>query len=232
MDSIPSGLNPDFELARCIDHTLLTPTAGLQEYRVQAREAARTRVAAFCVPPFMVAEVAPILKGTKTVTQTVIGFPLGFHTIGTKVFEAREAAAAGAGEIDMVVNRAYIRTGRMDRMAAEIQAVVQAVAPLPVKTILEISDLTMDEILASASAAVLAGAAMIKTSTGFFGEGAKLDVVRRLRDHLGPKVGIKASGGIRDLDQAWAFIQAGATRVGASRGLQIMAVFEGGAALW
>lgn len=216
----------DFPLAAHIDQTLLRPSATAEEVQKAAREAVRYGFAAFCVAPCMVEAVAPILRGTATVVDTVIGFPLGFQTTSVKSFEARETVRQGAQELDLVVNRGWLKAGRDEWVRREIEAVVAAVAPIPVKAILEISDLTSDEILRACDAVARAGAHYVKTSTGFFGTGATLESVRIIKSRLGDRLKIKASGGIKDLAAAWAFIQAGASRIGSSSGAEIMKAFD------
>jgi deoxyribose-phosphate aldolase len=123
----------------------------------------------------------------------------------------------------MVINRSYVRHDRLDLLEAEIRAVADSVAPVEIKTIVEISDLNLDEILTAAYIAAKAGARFVKTSTGFFGSGADLEIVRALKDKVGDRLKIKASGGIRSLTSAWDFIQAGASRIGTSSGEEILA---------
>ncbi len=214
---------PNFPLASHIDQTILRPSATIGEVRSVAERAAELGFAALCVAPCMVAEVVQVLRGTGVAVDTVVGFPLGFQTVKTKVSEALEMVSLGAGEIDFVANRGWIKD-RSDRQTEmEIRAVAEAVAPVPVKVILETSDLTREEVLRTAMAAAEAGAAYVKTSTGFFGAGADLDTVMALRAALKGKAAcIKASGGIRDLASAWGFIQAGADRLGTSAGEAII----------
>jgi len=142
--------------------------------------------------------------------------------VRTKVFETEEAVARGAGEIDFVANRAWVRSGRYDLVGEEIGSVVKAAGAASVKVIMETSDLSLDEQFHVCDAAIEAGAAFVKTSTGFFGAGADLEGVRALKAHAAGRIRIKASGGIRDLAAAWAFIRAGADRIGASSGESIM----------
>lgn len=216
----------DFPLKDHIDQTILKPSATIDEIVNVAVRAGNCGFAACCVPPYAVREIAGVLKNTNTAVQTVIGFPLGFHMTRTKVFEAESAVNDGAGEIDMVVNRGWIRSGEYNRLESEVRAVVNAVFPVRVKTILEISDLNMMEILTAAEAAVGAGAEYVKTSTGFFGTGADINVVEALKEKLGSGAKIKASGGIRDLAAAWDFIVAGASRIGTSSGESILSEFK------
>ena len=216
-------------LAEYIDQTLLRPTAVAAEYTAMAERAAGHGFGAVCVSPWVVREVADVLRGARTRTQTVVGFPLGIQATDVKCFEAGSAVERGADEIDMVVNRGWARDGRYDRAAREITEVVRAVAPVPVKAILEISDLSHEEIMRLAEAAAEAGAAFVKTSTGFFGAGADVDTVRRIRAAMGDRIRIKASGGIRTLAAALEFIRAGADRIGTSSGEGIMEEHESGA---
>ena len=213
-------------LARRLDQTLLKPGTTPDEAIRAAAQAAELGFAAFCHPPSLLPQVAPVLEKTATAAQTVIGFPLGFQSVKTKTFETEEAVDLGALEIDLVVNRGFIKAGAFNRLENEIASVVNAAAPVTVKTILETSDLTLDEILAAADVAHTAGAAFVKTSTGFYGPGADLEIVKILTARFAGRLKIKASGGIRDLAAAWAFIQAGADRIGTSSGAAVLAEFN------
>ncbi len=218
----------DFPLARYIDQTRLKPVTTVEELTEAARRTVEMGFAAFCIPPYQVRRLAPAFQGTRVALQTVIGFPLGFQTPEVKVFEAETAVRHGAQEIDMVINRGWVRSGRDDLVEAEIRAVVEAVKPAEVKTILETSDLSIEEILRVCDVIVKTGAAFIKTSTGFFGQGAEIETVKQIKSKIEDRIKVKASGGIRNLAEAWAFIQAGAERIGTSSGEEIMAEFFSG----
>jgi deoxyribose-phosphate aldolase len=213
----------DFPLASYIDQTILTPTASADDVIAKAEKAVDLGFASLCVAPCHVAVASKVLAGTNVRVQTVCGFPLGFQTVETKCFEARHLVESGAREIDMVINRSYVRHGLLDLLDAEIRAVADTVSPIEIKTIVEISDLNLAEILKAADIAAKAGARYVKTSTGFFGSGADLEIVRALKDAVGDRLKIKASGGIRTLSSAWSFIQAGASRIGTSSGEEILA---------
>ena len=142
-------MDRDFPLASHIDQTILRPTATAEEIEAVARRAAGLGFAALCLPPWAVARAASIMSGAPTRVQTVVGFPLGIQTTQVKAFEAREAVQCGAQEVDMVVNRAWLRDGWPGRVEEEIKVVVRAAAPAEVKTILEISDLSPGEIRAA-----------------------------------------------------------------------------------
>lgn len=219
------ALGLDFPLARYIDQAVLEPAATADQVRAAAERAAEYEFAALCVAPVMVQVIAPILSGTRVAVDTVVGFPLGFQTGAVKVFEAEEAVLQGAQELDLVLNRGWLRAGQDDFVGVEVRSVVEAVSPVPVKAILETSDLSREEVFRAAEVVAEAGAEFVKTSTGFFGPGADLETVRALRARLGERIKIKAAGGIRDLDAAWAFIQAGAQRLGASAGEEIVEEF-------
>ncbi|MBU2547673.1 MAG: deoxyribose-phosphate aldolase [Proteobacteria bacterium] len=219
-------IDPEYPLARFIDQTLLRPAATVDEVIAAAESAAGHGFAAFCVAPCYVKDVAPILRGSTVAVDTVIGFPLGFQTTTVKLFEAEEAVRLGAEEIDLVCNRGWVRSGRDEFVEIELRTIAEAVSPVPLKVILETSDLTPEEVLRVCEIAARAGPEFVKTSTGFFGAGAELDTVRAIKDRMGSLVKVKASGGIRDLKTAWAFIQAGAHRIGTSSGMEIMKEFS------
>jgi deoxyribose-phosphate aldolase len=144
----------------------------------------------------------------------VIGFPLGFHTVRTKVFETEEAVARGAGEIDFVANRAWVRSGRYDLVGEEIGSVVKAAGAAPVKVIMETSDLSLDEQFHVCDAAIEAGAAFVKTSTGFNGGGATKEAVQAMLETAAGRARVKPSGGIRDYATAKMYVDMGAQRLG------------------
>ena len=213
----------DFPLAGYLDQTVLRPGATAREVQAAAVRAGELGFAALCVAPCRVAEAAEVLHGAAVVVQTVIGFPLGFQSGSTKCFEAEEAVRLGAGELDLVGNRGLIRDGNWGAWRRELIAVASAAGPVSLKVILEISDLTSGEILEACRQAKAAGVSFVKTSTGFFGTGADVAVVRSIRENFGPGLKIKASGGIRTLAEAWRFIEAGADRIGTSSGVEILA---------
>ncbi len=179
-----------------------------------------------CIPPTWVKECVALLHGTRTDTITVVGFPLGYSTGASKAIEAKQAIEDGAAEIDMVINVSYLKNGRIREAESDVAEVVRACGAIPVKVILETAYLTEAEKTAGALLAERAGAAFVKTSTGFATgvsvTGATLDDIRLLRKILKPSTRIKASGGIRDLETASALLEAGADRLGTSSGVAIL----------
>jgi len=211
------------QLARMIDHTLLRPDASRDEIRVLCQEARAHGFAAACVNPIWVPVCAAELSDASSRVCTVVGFPLGASRTSTKVDEARRAADDGADELDMVMAIGLLRSGELSAVRDDIAAVVDAVGGRTVKVILETALLTMDEIDRACVLAKDAGATFVKTSTGFGPAGASFDVVARMRATVGPKMGVKASGGIRDATRARQMIEAGANRLGTSSALAILA---------
>lgn len=204
------------ELAGIIDHTLLTPEATASDVAALAGEARELGTWSICISPAMLPlsgiDLGPVHLAT------VCGFPSGKHTPDTKAGEAAESVALGSDEIDMVINLALIKEGRTDDLIAEIAAVRAAVpAPHLLKVIIESAVLTDEEIVAACRAAEIAGADFVKTSTGFHkAGGASVHAVELMAATVGGRLGVKASGGIRDYQTACAMIDAGATRLGVS----------------
>lgn len=203
------------ELARLVDHTLLAPTATPEAVAALAAEAADLGAYSICVSPSML-PLPFALVGVKL--ATVCGFPSGAHTAATKAFEAAEAVAHGADEVDMVIDIGRLKAGDVAHTEAEIRAVRAAVpAPRVLKVIIESAALTDDEIVAACTAAEAAGADFVKTSTGYHPSGgASVPAVALMAATVGGRLGVKASGGIRDWDTATAMVAAGATRLGLS----------------
>jgi len=215
------------ELAKMIDHTLLGPTANTDGVRELCEEAIRFGVASVCVNPCHATLARAMVAETPVKLCIVVGFPHGMSTAEVKAFEAQKAIAAGAEELDMVANIAALRAGDFATVLADIRGVSAAAAaaprPVTVKVILETALLEEDQKVAGAILAKAAGADFVKTSTGFGPGGATVEDVRLLRRTVGPAMGVKAAGGIRDADTALAMIDAGATRIGASRTAEILA---------
>jgi deoxyribose-phosphate aldolase len=209
-------------LAGMIDHTLLKPEATEAEIRTLCEEARKHGFYSVCVNPAHVALSAQLLAGSEVTVCTVVGFPLGATTSAVKAFETRDAIAHGAGEIDMVLNVGALKGGQLDQVEADIRAVVDAAAGTPVKVILETALLTDDEKVAACKASKAAGATFVKTSTGFSKGGATVADIRLMRATVGPEMGVKASGGVRDRETAIAMAEAGATRLGASASVAIV----------
>ena len=209
-------------LAATIDHTLLKPEATSAQIRQICQEARAFGFAAVCVNPCHVSLVAEALGGGTVKACSVIGFPLGANHRLIKAAEARQAVAEGAQEVDMVMAVGALKEGRHDLVEADIRAVVEAAGPAAVKVIIETCLLTDDEKVAACRLAVRAGAGFVKTSTGFGSAGATAADVRLMRATVGDAFGVKASGGIRTLDQLMEMLEAGATRIGTSSGPAII----------
>lgn len=209
-------------LARLIDHTLLRPDASEAEIRKLCAEAGQYRFFSVCVEKRWVPLALEELKGTGVKAITVIAFPTGEGSPEAKARETGEAVALGAEEIDMVVDKAAVLRRDFSTTYREIAAVVAAAKGRPVKVILESAELTPDTIVGASSVAVAAGAAFVKTSTGFGKGGASVEAVRAMRQVTGPKFGVKASGGIRSTADAVAMVEAGASRLGTSASVAIV----------
>lgn len=202
-------------ILKTVDHTLLRVTATWDEIRELCDEAKEMRVASVCIPPCYVKQAAEYLNGEVAVC-TVIGFPLGYQTTASKVFEAKDAVAMGAAEVDMVVNIGLVKNHEYDRVEAEIRAIKEAVGDKILKVIIETCYLTEEEKIAMCQAVTNAGADFIKTSTGMGTGGATLEDIKLMATHIGPNVAIKAAGGVKTIKDAEDFIAAGATRLGTS----------------
>lgn len=205
-----------------IDHTLLKAQATRSEIERLCQEAKKYQFMSVCVNPYWVAYANELLHDTSVKVCTVIGFPLGANTSSVKAFEAKEAVKSGADEVDMVINVGLVKDGLWDQVQADIEAVVDAAKPALVKVIIETCLLEHDEIVNSCQAAQQAGADFVKTSTGFSTGGATVDDVALMRQTVGPDMGVKASGGIHTFEEAQALIEAGASRLGASKGVAIV----------
>lgn len=217
------------EMARYIDHTLLKPDATADEIDTLCSEAAEYHFASVCVNPTWVARCAGNLRGSDVKVCTVIGFPLGATTARIKAMEARQALRDGAREVDMVLNIGALRSGHLDLVREDIEKVVDSAheAGAIVKVILETALLTDEEKVIASAIAKAAKADFVKTSTGFGGGGATVYDVALMRETVGPEMGVKASGGVRTAADAKDMIAAGATRIGASAGVQIVNETQG-----
>lgn len=211
-------------LARLIDHTLLRPDATETDVAILCDEALQYQFASVCVNPTHVRFVAERLKGSPVKTCAVVGFPLGATTTHDKIRETEQAIRFGAHEIDMVINIGAMKGKDYDFVEQQIEAVVQAVHNHRAlcKVIIETSYLSQEEKVLACEFAVLAGADFVKTSTGFSGGGATVEDVALMRRTVGPRIGVKASGGVRTYDDAIKMITAGANRIGASSGVKIV----------
>ena len=185
-------------------------------------EAVEYQFASVCVNPTWVAHCAKTLAGTGVKVCTVVGFPLGANTSSVKAFETKDAIANGADEIDMVINVGQLKSGQYEVVKADIRAVVEASQDKLVKVIIETCLLTNDEKVKACQLAVSAGADFVKTSTGFSAAGATVEDIVLMRETVGPNIGVKAAGGARSYEDAEAFIEAGATRIGTSSGVAIV----------
>lgn len=210
-------------IASLIDHTLLKAEATESQIVELCKEAAEYKFASVCVNPAWVALAAKELEASEVKVCTVIGFPLGASTSETKAFETKDAIEKGAGEIDMVLNIGALKSGKADLVKADVEAVVGvAKGKAIVKVILETCLLNDEEIQLASRLSKEAGADFVKTSTGFSTGGATVEAVRLMRKTVGPELGVKASGGVRSLEDVEKMVEAGATRIGASSGVQIM----------
>ncbi|HEV8591031.1 MAG TPA: deoxyribose-phosphate aldolase [Pyrinomonadaceae bacterium] len=209
--------------ASLIDHTLLKPEASESDIRKLCEEAAQFGFASVCVNPTWVKAASEFLKETGVPVCTVIGFPLGATLSDVKAYEARRAIFNGAGEVDMVINIGALKSGDDCLVEDDIRAVADAAHENHVlcKVIIETALLTDDEKVRACLAAKNAGADFVKTSTGFAKGGATADDVALMRRAVGSALGVKASGGVKGIDDARAMFEAGATRIGASVGVKI-----------
>lgn len=210
------------KLNKYIDHTLLKPDASQEQIETLIEEAKKYDFASVCVNPTWVNFAAQALKATDVKVCTVIGFPLGANTPELKAFETSDAIQNGANEVDMVINIGALKSRNFDLVERDIRAVVEAAKGTLVKVIIETCLLTDDEKVKACQIAQKAGADFVKTSTGFSTGGATVEDVALMRKTVGPDMGVKASGGARSYEDALAFIEAGATRIGASSGVAIM----------
>ena len=205
-----------------IDHTLLKPDATQVDVLRVVEEARFYRTASVCVNPCYASLVREHLLGSGVKTCVVVGFPLGVTSTAAKAVEAALAVRDGAEEIDMVLNIGFAKDGAWDAVRSDIAAVVAASKPAVVKVILETCLLSDDEKVRACEAARDAGAAFVKTSTGFSTGGATVEDIMLMRRVVGPDMGVKASGGVRTREQAEAMILAGATRIGCSSTAKIL----------
>jgi deoxyribose-phosphate aldolase len=210
-------------IVQLIDHTLLRADATQKEIEKLLAEAKQYQFASVCVNPTWVGYAADQLRGTGVKVCTVIGFPLGASTTATKAFEAKDAVQNGATEVDMVINIGAVKNKNYELVEQDIRAVVEAVkGKALVKVIIETCLLTAEEKVCATKLVVEAGAAFVKTSTGFSTGGATVEDVALLRKTVGPEFGVKASGGVRTLEDANKMIAAGATRLGSSSGVKFI----------
>jgi deoxyribose-phosphate aldolase len=209
-------------LAELIDHTLLRPDAIEPEIDQLCAEARQYGFFGVCVHPVWVERAAQGLRDSEIRIVSVVGFPSGASLTATKVFETESARAVGAQEIDVVINLGWLKAGAFNAVEDEIAEIVRAAAGAPVKVILETGLLTDAEIVQGCELSIAAGAAFVKTSTGFAKTGATPHAVALMRKIVGRDFGVKASGGIRTLEDANAMLSAGANRLGCSNSVAIV----------
>jgi deoxyribose-phosphate aldolase len=210
----------EINLAEYIEHTLLKPSATPEEIQQCCRQAIQYNFPVICIYPSAVKQVTELLHNQKVAVCTVIGFPTGANTPAVKLYEAQEAAENGATELDVVINLGWLKSGQSDKIYQEIAPICSETGKI-VKAILETTVLTDAEKKLAAEICLDAGVSYLKTSTGWFG-GATVADIRLLKEVSRGQVGIKASGGIRTVAQAIALIEAGATRLGTSRGVDLV----------
>ncbi|XHU95452.1 MAG: deoxyribose-phosphate aldolase [cyanobacterium endosymbiont of Rhopalodia gibba] len=213
-------VNSEIDIASYIDHSLLSPTGIAQEVEQYCQQANQFGFPTVCVYPSMVRKATELLQGKQTQVCTVIGFPTGASTSAVKLYEAKEAVENGATELDVVINLGWVKTGLSNKIYQEIAEICTETRQT-VKVVLETNLLTDTEKRLAAEICMDGGASYLKTSTGWFG-GATVADVSYLNQLTRGRVGIKASGGIRTLEQALALIEAGATRLGTSHGVDLV----------
>jgi deoxyribose-phosphate aldolase len=211
------------EISKYIDHTILKPDATIEEVKKVCSEAKQYNFASVCINPYYAKLVSKELAGTEVKTCVVIGFPLGANNKEVKAFEATNAVANGAQEVDMVINISALKDKEYDVVEEDIKEVVNCVkGKAVVKVIIECCLLTKEEKVMACKLSLKAGADFVKTSTGFSTSGATIEDVKLMRETVGENVGVKAAGGIRDYKTTMEMINAGASRIGASAGIAIV----------
>ncbi len=211
------------ELAGFIDHTLLKADATKDQIRVICAEAIEYGFKSVCVNSTWTSFCVDLLKDSDIITCVVVGFPLGATDSTAKAFEAKRAIELGAGELDMVMNIGALKSGEFELVRSDIAAVAESAGDMGIKVIIEACLLTEQEKVTACRLAKEAGAASVKTSTGLSTHGATIEDVRLMRKTVGPDMGVKAAGGIKTQDDAISMIEAGATRIGTSGGINILA---------
>lgn len=211
----------EIQILAAVDHTMLSQTATWEEITTLCEEALAYKVASVCIPPSYVARACEYLAGRLPVC-TVIGFPNGYNTTAVKVFEAKEAIASGAKEIDMVINLGDVRQGHFEVVREELKAMREACSGVILKVIVEACLLSEEEKIQMCRLVTQSHADFIKTSTGFSSGGATLEDVALFKRNIGPDIRVKAAGGISTLNDAKAFLAAGASRLGTSRIIKIV----------
>jgi deoxyribose-phosphate aldolase len=210
------------EIARFIDQSLLKPQATEADIIKLCKTAIKYNFYSICVNPYYVPLCNALLKGHETKVTTVIGFPLGMTVKGAKIYEAKQAVLYGADELDIVMNIGAAKSGNWNYVGEELAEIISATKSAVHKVIIETCYLSEKEKIVATKAALACGAKFIKTSTGFGTKGATIKDVKMIKNIVGNKAEIKASGGIKTLSQALQFIKAGATRIGTSAGVEIV----------
>jgi len=208
---------------KLIDHTLLKQDATYDQIKTLTDEAKQYDFKSVCVNTSYVKDAAKLLEGSDVLVCTTIGFPLGMTTTNTKVFEAKEAIENGAQEIDMVINVGALKDKKYDYVLNEIKAVKEAIGDHVLKVIIETCLLTKEEIVKASELVVEAKADFVKTSTGFSTGGATVEDVKLMKETVQDKIEVKAAGGVRSIEDLHAMVDAGATRIGTSGGVKLMA---------
>lgn len=216
------------DVLKIVDHTLLAQTATWAQIREILDDAMKYHTASACIPAAYVKQAAEYVQGRLPIC-TVIGFPNGYSTTETKVFEAKNAIENGASEIDMVINIGFLKDGRYEEVEEEIRKIHEACDGKILKVIIETCLLTEDEKIKMCELVTKAGAEFIKTSTGFSTAGATFADVKLMKEHVGEGVKVKAAGGISSFDDAEEFMRLGADRLGTSRLVKIMKQTDNGA---
>lgn len=214
--------------APLIDHTLLRPDLVQAQVASLCEEAVEYGFASVCIPPVWVDFAADLLYGSGVKVCSVVGFPCGYQTSSQKALEAAELIGLGAEEIDMVAQIGALKDGDEKRVSEDILQVVRAAQDIPVKVILETCFLAENQVRQGTRLVMAAGAAFVKTSTGFGPAGARVEDVRVMAEVAAGKLGIKAAGGIRDLASCATMLNAGATRIGSSSGVEIVRQWQVG----
>jgi deoxyribose-phosphate aldolase len=212
----------NINIAKLIDHSLLRPNATETDIVRLCEEAKEYGFFSVCIHPFFIKIAKEMLSGTDIKIGTVIGFPLGMTLTQVKIYEAVESVLQGADEIDMVINLGLAKTNKWEAIEKEITDLITATPGIIHKIIIETCYLTDDEKIKACLAVMNAGAEFIKTSTGFASVGAVVKDVAMIKSVTRGKIGIKAAGGIKTLEEVMAFVKAGATRIGTSSGIKIM----------
>jgi len=215
------------QLAKVLDHSLVFPTVTDDEVRKGCEIARRFDVASVTVKPCHIELAASLMEGSDVLVGTVVGFPHGIQTTEIKVYEAQDALSRGAQEVDMVMNYGLFLSGRYDYVREDIAAVKRVLGPdIILKVILEVAYLTEEQIVQACQLCEAAGADFVKTATGFAPSGATPEIIRLMRNSVGPSVQVKAAHGVRSYEAALAMLEAGATRCGVRVTEAIMAAWD------